>query len=142
MKQHTMTMTYNNNIRPRRRLFSLVLLLLVLFCSHGTTTAELTEDSIVAMDEAWARRSIEDYNRGYRLLQHPPLTHRHAEIKYKLPMLPSDGVLLQDNKVSNSDETGDATGSIDTAATRDDEPRQTTMMFYLRGRRGDVASRP
>ena len=72
----------------------------------------------------------------HRVHSHPP---PHAEIKYMLPMLPSDGVLLQDNKVNNSDETDDATTSIDDA-TRDDEPRQT-IQFYLRGRRGDVASR-
>jgi hypothetical protein len=118
----------NNNIHPRK--IFVLLLFLFLFCSNGTT-AELTGDIIVAKEEAWARRAMEE--NGYRLRQHP-LTHRHTEIKYKVPLLPSDGVLLQD-KVNHDDATDDDASNIN-ATTRDDNNSKPPVSFYLRGGRG------
>lgn len=112
----------SNNIR--------LCFLFLLFCCNGNilfSTAELTEDIIVAKEEAWARRAIEDYNRVYRLRQHP-LTH---EIKYELP---SSGDNDLDNRVEDDDDDdneSDVIKSINDVATQvDDEPRK----FYLRGR--------
>jgi hypothetical protein len=119
-------MTTSNNIR--------LCFLFLLFCCNGNiffSTAELTEDIIVAKELAWARRSIEDYNRMYRL---HPLTN---EIKYELP-----------SSKGNVDKTEeDYNGEIDTSSRSIGVDLSTTdgdgepMKLYLRGR-GGAESRP
>jgi hypothetical protein len=120
IKTSNFTMT-SNNIR--------LCFLFLIFCCNGNilfSTAELTEDIIVAKEEAWARRAIEDYNRVYRLRQHP-LAH---EIKYELPFSGDNDL---DNRVEDEDDDKESdiiSSSNDVATQVDDKP----MEFYLRGR--------
>jgi hypothetical protein len=107
------------------------------------STAELTEDIIVAKEEAWARRAIEHYNRVNRLNQHP-LTH---EIKYELPSSSSsagDNDLgsrekENDNDDDNINESDISSSSNDDATTQVDD--YEPVKFYLRGRATTAASR-
>jgi hypothetical protein len=110
----------SNNIR--------LCFLFLLFCCNGTvffSTAELTEDIIVAKEEAWARRAIEDYNRVYPFRQHPLAN----EIKYEL--LSSGDINLDNREEYYKDKRDTSSISID-VKTKDDD--NEPMKFYLRGR--------
>jgi hypothetical protein len=84
----------------------------------------LTEDIIVAKEEAWAKRAIEDYNRRYRLLQHP-LAH---EIKYKMPS--SSG---GDDHLDRAEEDDESDGIITTHVTAPND-NDAIIKLRLRGR--------
>jgi hypothetical protein len=128
IKQHSDNLTNNN-----MQLLCFLLFLVLLFCCCHATTAELTEEIIVAKEEAWARRAIADYNRGYRLRGHQhPLTH-HADIQYKVPMPSSHNDGKEFKKVlQDEQEESNESDSID-ATTQDDDDKPLPLKFYLRG---------